>query len=218
MGSALTPTEAAFDEFAGRLFEGEDVVKVGMGISQDFKRLAWSYLHLSSLHSMNAVLDVQTLAKFAYSDVPKSDLEGLSKLAVRQLGLAVSKDEQTSDWGNRPLSNFQIQYAAIDALVQIRIVDSIFSHSVLAVQDIPTVVSSLCRRYKVHYKANVRDNAEKSLDVSNSNSASVHDDRYGDNNNNVDDNEKAEEIVDLVSLRALTMKDSGMPKTWKINR
>ena len=243
MGSTLTPKEASFDEFMGRLFNEDDVIKVGMGITQDLKRLAWSYLHIPSLQSISAVLDIQTLAKFAYSNVPKRELEGLSKLSTRQLGLAVSKDEQTSDWGSRPLSRFQVQYAAIDALVQIRIVDSIFFHSVLAVQDLPAVLTSLCRRYKIHYEGAFDGNV-----LVNSGNDNDGDDRHSGGNGNGSGNDNGNDNIngngsgndasgdfgvgangddegrgydngeerDLISLRTLKMKESGMPKIWRI--
>ena len=66
IGTELTQTELKLDTFLSRLLLSEDIIKLGMGPTQDFKRLAWSYCWLPSLARANCVLDVQTLAKRAH--------------------------------------------------------------------------------------------------------------------------------------------------------
>jgi hypothetical protein len=56
---------------------------------------------------------------------------------------------QCSDWGSRPLAPSQIEYAAIDVLVLVRIFDSLFTHSELAVLDSYKTISALTKSYAV---------------------------------------------------------------------
>jgi ribonuclease D len=42
---------------------------------------------------------------------------GLAMVCERELGIVLDKGEQTSDWARRPLSDEQVQYAALDAEV-----------------------------------------------------------------------------------------------------
>ena len=50
---------------------------------------------------------------------------GLSGLVKQVLGLRLDKREQTSDWGARPLSESQTVYAALDALVLVRVCNAL---------------------------------------------------------------------------------------------
>ena len=141
-GISPSKTELKFNSIITALYTNPRVVIIGMGVHQDLKRLAWSYPWLQGLQRIEGVMDVSALAKLAYPDVSKREMEGLSKLSSRILGLTVSKEEQVSDWGSRPLSPNQIRYAAIDALVQVRIVDAILHSSALAVTATPFQESS----------------------------------------------------------------------------
>jgi hypothetical protein len=48
------------------LFLSDEVIKIGMGPTQDIKRLAWSYCWLPSFRRIDAVVDVSSLAKKAH--------------------------------------------------------------------------------------------------------------------------------------------------------
>lgn len=41
----------------------------------------------------------------------------MAMVCERELGIALDKNEQTSDWAQRPLSDEQLRYAALDAEV-----------------------------------------------------------------------------------------------------
>jgi hypothetical protein len=45
----------------------------------------------------------------------------LKAVCARELGIALPKDEQTSDWTTRPLTPTQLTYAALDAELLLRL-------------------------------------------------------------------------------------------------
>ncbi|CAE7872797.1 RH56 [Symbiodinium microadriaticum] len=60
---------------------------------------------------------------------PKKKLPGLSKLAQKILGKPLDKSLQVSDWSARPLTAAQLEYAALDAWVLLRIMDKVETNS-----------------------------------------------------------------------------------------
>lgn len=61
-------------------------------------------------------------------DIRGRKLEGGHALAVvcgRELGAPLDKGEQTSDWRRRPLTKAQIEYAALDAEILLRVADAL---------------------------------------------------------------------------------------------
>jgi ribonuclease D len=49
---------------------------------------------------------------------------GLAAVSLRELGEVMSKEQQTSNWKRRPLSRAQLDYAALDAEVLLRLHDA----------------------------------------------------------------------------------------------
>lgn len=127
INTPLTESEELLDGILHSIMRSDCVVKLGLGVAQDLKRLGWSYPWLPSTQQYRTVLDIQSVAKKAYPGTPSRDLEGLSKLCVRELGASVDKSLQCSDWSARPLSKGQIDYAALDASVLITLFDSLVS-------------------------------------------------------------------------------------------
>lgn len=64
------------------------------------------------------VIDTLDLSRKYRPDLPNHSLKTCCKAL---LGVDLSKDEQESDWSVRPLSESQIEYAAIDAEVAVRV-------------------------------------------------------------------------------------------------
>ena len=89
------------------IFSNPDVLKVGVAIEQDVRKL-------KSLHPFDAAgfQDVATIAE--RMGLKKS---GLRSLAAIVLGFRVSKSSQRSNWAVEALSNAQVVYAATDAWV-----------------------------------------------------------------------------------------------------
>lgn len=141
---SLTEKEKALDDILFKLFHSEDIIKIGLGPTQDFKRLAWSYPWIPSMLQYNAVIDIQTLAKRAFPSFSSKDLEGLSKLSIKLLGKSVDKTMQCSDWSVRPLSREQLDYASIDAHIQTKMFDILCFYSELSVLNTNDVIKNLC--------------------------------------------------------------------------
>ena len=84
------------------LWASEKIQKLGFGFSSsDWPRLCGCFGHL----------ELRRLV-----DLDKDDpTQGLKSLVRKSLGKKLDKSEQTSDWSRRPLSEKQLQYAALDA-------------------------------------------------------------------------------------------------------
>merc|ERR1719234_2232661 len=107
-----------FARFARMVFENANMVKVGCGLENDLRLLAKS--DIAGLHSVadqrKSVVDlgVCTTQLVALLDLP-GHTRGLSGFCEVLLGKPLSKVDQVSDWGRRPLRLQQMYYAALDA-------------------------------------------------------------------------------------------------------
>lgn len=113
-------------------------IVLGFCVSSDVQRLQQSF---PRLFEDNANEDANPLLielkQFAiYRQVPTSTW-GLSRLALVCLGDSVDKEQQCSDWGLRPLTNEQLEYAAKDAFA----VRSIALHLLADVESASTIAS-----------------------------------------------------------------------------
>ncbi len=90
-----------------RLFESDKIIKAGVALQQDLRKLA-------ELHPLKPAgfVDIATLA--ARMGFRKTGTRGL---AAAVLGFRVSKGVQRSNWGRSELTAAQIRYAATDAWV-----------------------------------------------------------------------------------------------------
>ena len=76
---------------------------------------------------LNGVFDTLEASRAKYGpDVLGG--HGLATVCERELGLSVSKGEQTSDWTRRPLSSEQLTYAALDAEVLLPLHERLARH------------------------------------------------------------------------------------------
>ncbi|ETP06565.1 hypothetical protein F441_17070 [Phytophthora nicotianae CJ01A1] len=92
---------------------------IGFCVSSDIQRIKNSFPELEELQSNKEratplLLELKQLALFRH--VPAKHW-GLSRLYRECLGEKVDKEQQCSDWGNRPLTTSQLKYAAKDAYV-----------------------------------------------------------------------------------------------------
>ncbi|TYZ58732.1 hypothetical protein PybrP1_010814 [[Pythium] brassicae (nom. inval.)] len=95
------------------------VVLVGFCVTSDVKRIDRSFPGLLRTAGVNKLLvELKQLA--LYRQVPASKW-GLSQLARECIEDDVDKEQQCSDWGTRPLSPSQLEYAAKDVFVVRRI-------------------------------------------------------------------------------------------------
>jgi hypothetical protein len=93
---------------------------------------------------VKGIRDTLTMARQLRPDLPNHTLRTCCKLL---LGLEMSKQEQTSDWSVRPLSDSQIAYARLDAEVAITLYDYLASLEEQASRELDLPVDQLVREY-----------------------------------------------------------------------
>jgi len=89
------------------LFTREDILKVGLGLNDDLRRLRADF-HFEP----GGFLDLQQ-----YVEAFRIEEKGLKKLSGIVLGHRISKSQQVSNWDANDLTEAQIRYAATDAWI-----------------------------------------------------------------------------------------------------
>ena len=115
----------AMDELNKILLESmsnAEIVKVGQGLENDFREICASYPCLTSLQDVPSILDTNVLYRQIFPEV-RQDIS-LKTLVLNFLHYDLIKTQQCSDWARRPLSSSQIDYAAGDALILLRLFDA----------------------------------------------------------------------------------------------
>ncbi|GBG88387.1 hypothetical protein CBR_g47086 [Chara braunii] len=107
--SAAAEGTEALQQFVSWIFQAPHVLKLGYGMRSDLTRLAQSYPEIPGFRRCERVLDLYDFAGLHVRG-------GLSALSEVCLGLPLDKRWQMSDWEKRPLSQNQLEYAALDAL------------------------------------------------------------------------------------------------------
>ncbi|XP_043722158.1 uncharacterized protein LOC122669456 isoform X2 [Telopea speciosissima] len=111
----------ALDSCLKRILHSPNILKLGYNLQCDLKQLAHSYGGLECFKHYEMLLDIQNVFKEARG--------GLSGLAQKILGAGLNKTRRNSDWEQRPLSQNQLEYAALDAAVLVHIFRHVRSHS-----------------------------------------------------------------------------------------
>ncbi|XP_073049625.1 uncharacterized protein [Primulina eburnea] len=109
------------DECLSRVLQSPSILKLGYNFQCDIKQLAHSYGELTCFKHYDMLLDIQ--------NVFKEPRGGLSGLAEKILGISLNKTRRNSNWEQRPLSQYQLEYAALDAAVLIHIFQHVGSHT-----------------------------------------------------------------------------------------
>ncbi|KAF0710129.1 Aste57867_5580 [Aphanomyces stellatus] len=106
------------------LFAAPHVIKVGLAVRGDFAALG--------VTRVVRVVDLQALEKSVHAVTTTSAQEGarasLSDLCVKYLGLPLDKRARMSNWERRPLTQPQLEYAALDAAALVHILDAMKQH------------------------------------------------------------------------------------------
>lgn len=121
----------ALEETVGKLLGGcSDAVVAAFACRQDLSRLRASPCHIRPApkeshwlsRGTSAVVDVQTMVGNADRSLYKA---GLSRVTQALLGKPLDKSEQCSMWSERPLSESQRSYAALDAWTCVAILNKV---------------------------------------------------------------------------------------------
>ncbi|KAL6620068.1 hypothetical protein ACP70R_035207 [Stipagrostis hirtigluma subsp. patula] len=96
-----------------RIMCSSTILKLGYDIQCDLHQLSQSYGELECFQSYEMLLDMQKLFKEVTG--------GLSGLSKEILGAGLNKARRNSNWEQRPLSQNQKEYAALDAVVLVHI-------------------------------------------------------------------------------------------------
>lgn len=97
------------DNCLTRILQSPRILKLGYNFQCDIKQLAHSYGELECFKHYEMLLDIQ--------NVFKEPRGGLSGLAKKILGSGLNKTRRNSNWEQRPLTQNQLEYAALDAVV-----------------------------------------------------------------------------------------------------
>lgn len=90
------------------------LICAGFGLDGDLRRLYRDFgPALGPGLTSERMLELRAVAQHGFGKPWRKSLAELSNVCLE---LELSKDEQCSDWGMRPLSPYQIKYAAMDAL------------------------------------------------------------------------------------------------------
>lgn len=93
---------------------------------------------------MKGIKDTLTMSRQLRPDLPNHTLRTCCKLL---LGLDLSKQEQTSDWSLRPLSESQVAYARLDAEVAVSLYNYLAELEAKASQELDLPVEELVKEY-----------------------------------------------------------------------
>jgi ribonuclease D len=91
-----------------------DIVKVGQGLENDLREICTSYPALTAFKDVPSIIDTNKLLRYLQPEI-KQDVS-LKNLTRNFLHCDLVKTHQCSDWGRRPLSTSQLDYAAGDAV------------------------------------------------------------------------------------------------------
>ncbi|XP_030544902.1 uncharacterized protein LOC115751253 isoform X2 [Rhodamnia argentea] len=115
------------DNCLSRILQSPSILKLGYNFQCDMKQLTSSYETLRCFNHFEMLLDIQ--------NVFKESSGGLSGIAEEILGAGLNKTRRNSDWEQRPLSQNQLEYAALDAAVLVHIFHHIRDRSLQATAD-----------------------------------------------------------------------------------
>lgn len=114
------------------VLSSEEILKLGFGIAEDLKLLTETIKFPGG--RIRNVVDLCSFAEhlrrncpiMMVSVVPKEQgHKGLSELTRTLLGRPLNKNEQCSDWENRPLRQSQLKYAALDAFCLLQVYEEL---------------------------------------------------------------------------------------------
>ena len=124
--------EELLEETLGPLLLRSDILKLGFGIAVDVKMLRESFPNVPCFEVFQTqcaqqvgYIDIQDMVLARDKQLPRTERLGvncgLSSTCMAVLGQALCKQQQTSNWAERPLSAEQVLYAATDSQSLVRV-------------------------------------------------------------------------------------------------
>ena len=110
------------------LFRYEHTLIIGLGITSDLTKLPHqSYPNMTAFQHFPSCLDISKLMVSMNNSLFSSmkNGRGLSSLSNEILGFHLNKSQQCSAWHERPFTLSQIEYASLDVLVLLRILENL---------------------------------------------------------------------------------------------
>ncbi|KAD7480503.1 hypothetical protein E3N88_03639 [Mikania micrantha] len=126
------------------LFLSPNVLKLGFRFKQDLLYLSSTFRSHGchpGFHTVEPFLDIATIYSHLHHKQTRIKTKSLSFICQELLGLSLSKELQCSDWSQRPLTQDQMTYAALDALCLIHIFH-VFQQRQGAIRNVTEVDSS----------------------------------------------------------------------------
>lgn len=126
----MTTEEKAMNDVVEKVFAAKHVFIVGFQLLNDLQKLACSYPNFKAFQLINGVAEISTLAgKVIRSQRQRNSRQitsSLNRLTEHFLDRSVDKQQQVSDWSQRPMTKEQVEYAALDAAVTSKLAKQFF--------------------------------------------------------------------------------------------
>lgn len=123
----MTENEKKLNGILQKLFTEPCIPIIGFGVGGDITKLAVSFPHLPCFQLIHAVVDLDAVFHNCFPPSRNRDLRSLQRSVKFLLQKFLDKTEQCSNWQQRPLSDAQIEYAALDAAVLPRLLKKTLS-------------------------------------------------------------------------------------------
>ncbi|CAK9077521.1 unnamed protein product [Durusdinium trenchii] len=138
------PLRGRVAELIKEALEAEHLYKVGFNLEVDLQRL---HAVLPETSCAVNLIDLRDLHAVALPNAPSKPLS-LTGMVKEVFGLPLDKTCQVSDWQKRPLTPEQLDYAAQDAHVCVRLFDSLcYNHATVATQVLQPVLRGMVRTW-----------------------------------------------------------------------
>ena len=127
-GTPMDEIENEVCQILQKVFSSTKVFKVGYQISSDLKRIAASYPHMYCFQEAHSVLEVSSVIKriLHVTKQKKSRLitQSLARMTEHYIRRTLNKECQISNWALRPIDSKQVHYAALDAAISPKLIQS----------------------------------------------------------------------------------------------